>query len=99
MTTNLTPHKIDLIKDILSHDMTSGTDGFVCKNIPIELLPLVREYFKLQNIQVRIRYRGQRNHPLDKRSSSQRQQDCLKQFANRFSVYRYAEHLRLNTNL
>ena len=57
------------------------------KNIPIELLPSMREYFKSQGKKIRVRYRGQRNNPLDRRYRNQRMQDCVKQFADRFSVY------------
>ena len=57
------------------------------KNIPIEYLPQVRAYFKTQDKKVHIRYRGPRNNPLDRRFRNQRMQDCVKQFANRFSVY------------
>ena len=57
------------------------------KNISIDLLPWIRQYFKEQGKKVRIRYRGTRVHPMDRRYRGQRMQDCLKQFANRFSVY------------
>ena len=57
------------------------------KNIPIEYLPQVRAYFKSQGKKIRVRYRGQRNNPLDRRYRNQRMQDCVKQFADRFSVY------------
>lgn len=57
------------------------------KNIPIEYLTEVREYFKSQNKKVRIRYRGSRTNPRDYRDRDRRMQDCVKQFADRFSVY------------
>lgn len=57
------------------------------KNIPIQYLDDVRAFFKLRGMEIRIRYRGPRNNPADKRYKNQRMQDCVKQFANRFSVY------------
>lgn len=57
------------------------------KNIPIEYLPQVRAYFKSQGKKTHIRFRGSRTNPLDRRYRSQRMQDCLKEFADRFSVY------------
>jgi hypothetical protein len=57
------------------------------KNISIELLPSMREYFKSQGKKIRVRYRGPRTNSLDHRTRSQRMQDCVKQFANRFSIY------------
>ena len=57
------------------------------KGIPIELLDEVKTILKAQGKKYRIRYRGQRNHPHDMRSSTQRYQQCLKQFARTFAVY------------
>lgn len=57
------------------------------KNIPIEYLPQVRAYFKSQGKKIHVRYRGPRNNPLDRRYRNQRMQDCVKQFANRFTIY------------
>lgn len=57
------------------------------KNVPIEYLPLVRAYFKKEGVKIRVRYRGQRNHPEDIRPSYQRWNWCLPQFADRFSIY------------
>jgi len=57
------------------------------KNIPIAHLDEVRNYFKSKGVSIRVRYRGQRNHPDDKRPSYQRWNWCLPQFADRFSVY------------
>jgi hypothetical protein len=53
----------------------------------VDVLPFVRAYFKLQGKKIRVRYRGQRNNPQDRRYRNQRMQDCVKQFADRFSVY------------
>ena len=57
------------------------------KNIPIDKLEEVRAFFKSKGIKVRIRYRGPRTNPLDIRPKHRRMQDCLKRFANRFTVY------------
>lgn len=57
------------------------------KNIPIAHLKEVRDYFKSKGVKIRVRYRGQRNNPLDNRPSYQRWNWCLPQFADRFSVY------------
>lgn len=57
------------------------------KNIPIGQLEEVRAFFKSKDIKVRIRYRGNRNAFGDTRPKHQRMQDCLKMYANRFSVY------------
>ena len=57
------------------------------KNIPIALLPEVRSHFKSLGIKIVVRYRGSRTNPLDSRYYNQRMQDCVKQFADRFSVY------------
>ena len=65
-----------------SHEMATH------KNIPIEMLEEVREHFKSKGIRIRVRYRGPRNDLLDTRRKETKQLTCLKQFANRFSVYR-----------
>jgi hypothetical protein len=65
---------------------TTEEIGFY-KNIPIAYLSEVREHFKKEGVKIRVRYRGQRNHPLDTRIRSQRYQDCLAKYADRFSVY------------
>ena len=57
------------------------------KNLPISCLPLVRSYLKSKNIKFRVRYRGQRNNPLDTRHYHNRASDCLAKFANKFTVY------------
>ena len=57
------------------------------KNIPIRRLDEVRAYFKSQGKKIRVRYRGSRTNPLDRRTATQRYQDCVRMFADRFSVY------------
>ena len=62
------------------------------KNIPIAHLKEVREHFKKEGVKIRIRYRGSRTNPLDTRPNYRRYQDCLAQFAERFSVYIEGKH-------
>lgn len=57
------------------------------KNIPISCLSEVREHFRKEGVKIRVRYRGSRTNPLDPRPNYRRHQDCLAQFADRFSVY------------
>lgn len=75
---NLNPYKVRY---------TGRYEVAMYKNIPISELESVRAFFKGYGIKVRIRYRGPRTNPLDMRYKHQRMQDCLKRFANRFSVY------------
>lgn len=57
------------------------------KNVPIEYLDEVKTLLRKKGKNFRIRYRGPRNDPADLRPKDRRMQDCLKQFANRFSIY------------
>ena len=58
------------------------------KNIPMPLLNKVRNELKRKGIEFRIRYRGPRATALyDFRYPSQQAAECLKENANRFSVY------------
>jgi len=57
------------------------------KNIPIEYLDEVKTLLLKKGNKFRIRYRGPRTCFSDIRPRHQRMQDCLKEFANRFSVY------------
>lgn len=57
------------------------------KNVPIQYLDEVKSLLRKQGKKFRIRYRGPRNHLMDFRPHKCRMQDCLKEFANRFSVY------------
>jgi hypothetical protein len=57
------------------------------KNVPIQYLDEVKSLLRKQGKKFRIRYRGPRTHLLDFRPHKCRMQDCLKEFANRFSVY------------
>lgn len=77
----------DCVEYLLPDYKTNGREGASYKNIPIALLPYVREYFRSQGQTIRVRYRGPRNNPLDTRWYGARMQDCVKQFADRFSIY------------
>ena len=57
------------------------------KNVPIEYLDEVKTLLRKKGKKFRIRYRGPRTCFSDIRPCHQRMQDCLKEFANRFSVY------------
>lgn len=59
------------------------------KNIPIEYLGETVSLLRKNNVKYRIRFRGSRTNPSDvaTRYKAQRWQDCLKEYANRFSVY------------
>jgi hypothetical protein len=57
------------------------------KNVPIEYLDEVKTLLLKKGNKFRIRYRGPRTCFSDIRPRHQRMQDCLKEFANRFSVY------------
>ena len=77
----------DMAKCLLQGYKTQVRELSAYKNIPIALLPYVRDYFRSQGQAIRVRYRGPRNNPLDTRWRGARMQDCVKQFADRFSVY------------
>ena len=78
---NLNPYKVRY---------TGRYEAAMYKNIPISELESVRAFFKGYGIKVRIRYRGPRNEFSDIRPKHRRMQDCLKRYANRFSVYLYS---------
>lgn len=66
----------------------STNEYSIFKNVPIAQLDAVRAFFKSHGVKVRIRFRGPRNTPADmNRSYATRQASCLKQNANRFTVY------------
>ena len=71
-------------------------ESAIYKNIPIEILSEVRAYFKAEGVKIRVRYRGQRNNPNDRRPQHNRWNWCLPQFADRFSVY-YADSRKAPT--
>ncbi len=75
------------LDQVLSQFKNTKNERGAYKNIPIDLLSSVRQHFKAQGIKITVRYRGSRVNPLDRRCHSQRMQDCLKQFADRFTVY------------
>jgi uncharacterized protein YaaR (DUF327 family) len=57
------------------------------KNVPIQYLDEVKALLYKKGEKFRIRYRGPRTCFSDIRPRNQRMQDCLKEFANRFTVY------------
>lgn len=80
----------------LENYKTINEIGFY-KNIPIAHLSEVKEHFKKEGVKIRIRYRGSRTNPLDPRPNYRRYQDCLAQFADRFSVYIAGKHNKTYT--
>jgi ribosomal protein S10 len=57
-------------------------------NLPIDKLDDVRQGMKRLGIDIKVRYRGSRSTPADrKRSPISRSTTCLKQNAKTFSVY------------
>jgi hypothetical protein len=80
----------------LENYKTINEIGFY-KNIPISHLPEVKEHFRKEGVKIRIRYRGSRTNPLDPRPNYRRYQDCLAQFADRFSVYLEGKHNKIYT--
>lgn len=74
---NLNPYKVRY----------TGVEIGMYKNVPIAELDKVSSFFRGHGVKIRIRYRGPRTNPLDIRPRHQRMQDCLKRFANRFTVY------------
>jgi hypothetical protein len=87
MKVDLSPAVNRFVESILTVCKASHNEMAAYKNIPIEYLPQIRSYFKSQGKKTHIRFRGSRTNPLDRRDRSQRMQDCVKQFADRFSVY------------
>jgi hypothetical protein len=83
----MSPMNKDCVEYLLPDYKNSTNTRASYQNVPIELLPYVREYFKAQGKKIRVRFRGPRNDPRDNRPLSNRKQDCLKRFANRFHVY------------
>lgn len=84
----MSPEMTRFVESILIECKTKNNEMSLYKNIPVEYLPQIREYFNEKNIKIQVRYRGSRTNPLDRRYRTQRMQDCVKQFADRFSVYR-----------
>ena len=78
----------EIVEYVLASYLSPHDEVSKFKNIPIELLEYVRSYYRARGEVRRIRYRGSRTSALDKRSYHRRMQDCAKQFADRFSVYR-----------
>jgi hypothetical protein len=65
-----------------------ATQVSLLKNIPMPLLEQTKARLKKQGVRYTIRYRGPRaTAPNDTRSARAKQSDCLKENANRFTVY------------
>jgi len=83
-------HDKEKIMDLRQYTNHSDERAYY-KNIPIANLEQVRRDLKASLLfpgeRLVIRYRGPRNHRLDRRPRSRRMQDCAKAYATRFSVY------------
>ena len=72
------PSSLRYVESILRVCPAESNERATYKNIPIDVLPFVRAYFKAQSQKIRVRFRGPRPDQL---------WNTNKQFANRFSVY------------
>lgn len=77
--------------DLSSYEVKNKAENALFKNVPIEMLPAVREHFKKIGKKIRVRYRGQRNNPNDRRPWHHRANWCVPEFADRFSIYERKE--------
>ena len=57
------------------------------KNVPIVDLDEAKRLLNAKGLTYRVRYRGTRTNLFDTRPRSRRMRDCLKQFANRATIY------------
>ncbi len=94
---NLSPYKITDRRTWISGNRPVNHTYTQYKNVPIELLPEAKATLKAKRVNYRIRYRGPRTLAFawdengrltcDPREERARKQDCLKRFANRFTIY------------
>jgi hypothetical protein len=77
----------------------SNGDASLAKGIPIEMLDMVKWFFKEAGIDIRVKYRGPRKNQIGimmrgvngvcyRRHAEQAQATCLKAYATSFAVYR-----------
>ena len=86
MSFNLAPYR-NLSKQWNSFGSNYQPERAFYKNVPICRLEDVKDILKKDGRKFRIRYRGSRSNLYDNRAKHRRNQDCLKMFADRFSVY------------
>ena len=73
-------------RKLLNEYQADVKETAVAKQIPIKGNEEVIEQL-VQLLKLKKRFRGTRNHPRDARPSYRRNQDCVKEFADRVSLY------------
>jgi hypothetical protein len=73
-------------RKLLDQYKAHQTESAVAKQIPIKGNEDAIEQL-VQLLKLKRRFRGTRNHPRDARPSYRRSQDCVKEFAERVSLY------------
>jgi len=71
---------------LLKTYQADARESAIAKQIPIRGNEQAIEQL-VQLLKLKRRFRGTRNHPRDARPSYRRNQDCVKQFADRVSLY------------
>jgi hypothetical protein len=84
---NLKPYEIVKVRRWIDEDGGHQKTDWQYKNVPMEKLTTTKRLLKSKGLKYRIRYRGPRCSVFDTRPARARKQDCLKRFANRFTVY------------
>lgn len=73
-------------RKLLDEYQAPRVESAIAKQIPIKgNEDTIQQLVKL--LKLRARYRGSRSHPRDARPSYRRNQDCVKEFADRVSLY------------
>ena len=73
-------------RKLLDEYQAPRVESAIAKQIPIKGNEDTIEQL-VQLLKLRKRFRGTRNHPRDARPSYRRNQDCVKDFADRVSLY------------
>ena len=73
-------------RKILNQYQAPKVESAIAKQIPIKGNEQEIEQL-VQLLKLKRRFRGTRNHPRDDRPSYRRNQDCVKEFADRVSLY------------
>ena len=71
---------------LLKTYQADARESAIAKQIPIKGNEQAIEQL-VQLLKLKRRFRGTRNHPRDARPSYRRNQDCVKEFADRVSLY------------
>ena len=73
-------------RKLLNQYQAPQQESAIAKQIPIKGNEDTLEQL-VQLLKLKRRFRGTRNHPRDARPSYRRDQDCVKEFADRVSLY------------